>query len=274
MTKGTLSLFDIGANLTHSSFTHDLDDVIARASAHGVNKIALTGTDLETTRQAIELCGEFPDLFIATAGVHPHDADDFDQGMLAELGELSTQPAIRAIGETGLDFNRNYSTPANQETAFEQQLELACQCGLPLFLHERDAHQRLHEILSHYRNHFSRAVVHCFTGTREEMYRYLDLDLHIGITGWICDERRGRHLHEFVKDIPSNRLMIETDAPYLLPRDLPDELKPEDKRRNEPCTLGHILRTIAVHVDKSEEQLARETFETACTFFGLENYTV
>ncbi|HJY78648.1 MAG TPA: TatD family hydrolase, partial [Burkholderiales bacterium] len=133
-----------------------------------------------------------------------------------------------------------------------------------LFLHSRDAHPRFYEILKHHR--VKRAVAHCFTGERDELRAYLELDLYIGITGWICDERRGRHLLELVKEIPRERLLLETDSPYLTPRDL----QPQPKaRRNEPAFLPHIARTVARALGRPVEELAADTTRNACRFFGL-----
>jgi TatD DNase family protein len=169
-----------------------------------------------------------------------------------------------AIGECGLDFNRNYSPHPDQEKWFVAQLELGLELGKPLFLHSRDAHPRFAEIVKHHgiRN----AVAHCFTGGKEELHAYLDLGLHIGITGWICDERRGRHLVELVRDIPRERLLLETDAPYLTPRDL----RPQPKaRRNEPAFLPHILGAVAAALGRPAAEVAAETTRNAVAFFGL-----
>jgi TatD DNase family protein len=155
-----------------------------------------------------------------------------------------------------------------QEKWFEAQIELACELRLPLFLHEREAHKRLTEVLAAHRNQLGAAVVHCFTGTTEEARRYLDLGFFLGVTGWICDERRGQDLREAVKFIPLDKLMLETDAPFLTPRDLPE--KPRDGR-NEPAFLPHVARTIAQILKKSPEDIADGTTATAERFFNLES---
>ena len=259
-------LIDIGVNLTDGAFKKHREAVINAAAEAGVDTLIITGTTLQETQQAITLCQQHRGRLFCTAGVHPHYSKDFTNSSASELKALLQAPEVVAVGETGLDFNRNYSTPEQQSKAFEQQLELACETGLPLFLHERDAHPQQIEMLRSYRDHFSHAVAHCFTGNKQELYNYLDLDLHIGITGWICDERRGAHLHPLLKEIPSHRLMLETDAPYLLPRDL----KPKPKsRRNVPQYLPHILTTTASLLGKSTEQLAKETRHTSIAFFGL-----
>lgn len=260
------ALVDIGANLTHESFGGDLDAVIARARAANVATLILTGTDREHAERAVELARQFDGLY-ATAGVHPHDASQWSASLQHAMRDLHRQPEVVAVGECGLDFNRNFSTPAEQERAFEAQLALAVESGLPLFLHERDAGKRMLEMLRSWRDDISAAVVHCFTGQRESLYGYLDLDLHIGLTGWLCDERRGHHLRELLGDIPLERLMVETDCPYLLPRNLPARLK---GRRNEPALLPWIVKEIAHWRGADELEVTRATTATARRFFRLE----
>lgn len=262
-------LVDIGANLTHESFQRDLSDVIARARAANVTTMIVTGTDVAHARQAVEMARQFAGLY-ATAGVHPHDASGWSEDVAQALGNLYTLPEVVAVGECGLDFNRNFSTPQEQERAFEAQLALAAASGLPLFLHERDAGQRMREILHHWRDDISHAVIHCFTADRETLRGYLELDLHIGLTGWICDERRGHHLRDLVREIPLDRLMVETDCPYLLPRNLPAKLK---GRRHEPALLPWIVQEIARWHQVSDTELAAATTRTALQFFRIDTDT-
>ncbi|RUR30737.1 TatD family hydrolase [Vreelandella nanhaiensis] len=258
-------LVDIGANLTHESFDRDLEDVIARAQAAKVNTLIVTGTDLAHAEQAVELAKQYPSVY-ATAGVHPHDASGWSVELAHKMKALHALPQVVAVGECGLDFNRNFSTPAEQEHAFEAQLALAVESGLPLFLHERDAGVRMREILTAWRDDIRDAVIHCFTADRDTLHGYLDLDMHIGLTGWICDERRGHHLRPLVNDIPLERLMVETDCPYLLPRNLPAKLK---GRRHEPALLPWIVKEIAQWRGISEAKLGSATTRTAQRFFRL-----
>jgi TatD DNase family protein len=258
-------LVDIGANLTHESFERDLGAVIQRAKAANVTTMIVTGTDLAHAEQAVALAKQHPGLY-ATAGVHPHDASHWDEDLARAMAALHAMPEVVAVGECGLDFNRNFSTPQEQERAFEAQLALAAESGLPLFLHERDAGQRMREILHAWRDDISQAVVHCFTADRDTLFGYLDLDVYVGLTGWICDERRGHHLRPLVSDIPLERLMIETDCPYLLPRNLPAKLK---GRRHEPALLPWIVREIAQWQGISETELGNATTQTAQRFFRL-----
>jgi len=257
-----MPLVDIGANLTHPSFHDDLDAVLASARAHGVATIVVTGTSVDESRRAAELAAAHG--LHATAGVHPHHARDCDERTIPALREIAAHPKVVAIGECGLDFNRNYSPHPDQEKWFVAQLELAAELGKPLFLHSRDAHPRFAEILRHHR--VGKAVAHCFTGDAAELRAYLDLGLYIGITGWICDERRGAHLMQLVKEIPQDRLLLETDSPYLTPRDL----RPQPRaRRNEPAFLPHIARAVARVRGESPEALAAATTRNAREFFGL-----
>jgi TatD DNase family protein len=255
-------MIDIGANLTHASFRNDLEAVVARARQHGVSTLIVTGTSVAESRLATEIAERF-DLY-ATAGVHPHHARECGPHTIDELRTVAQHPRIVAIGECGLDFNRNYSPHPDQEKWFVAQLELGLALGKPLFLHSRDAHPRFAALLKSMK--VEKGVAHCFTGEREELCAYLDLGLSIGITGWICDERRGRHLLELLRDIPRERLLVETDAPYLTPRDL----KPQPRaRRNEPAFLPHIVRTIARALGRPPEEIARETARNAQSLFGI-----
>lgn len=259
---------DIGVNLTDKSFAHDRDQVIETAFAAGVSQMILTGTTLAETEQAIQLCLAYPGQLFCTAGVHPHYSQEHSAAELHQIKGLLTENCVVAVGETGLDFNRNFSPAEDQVRAFESQLEMACELSLPLFLHERDAHKKQLEMLRSHRDDFPRAVAHCFTGSREELYNYLDLDLYIGITGWVCDERRGKELQAIVKEIPANRLMLETDAPYLLPR----TIRPKPKsRRNLPEYLIHVAELVAELCNKPLEQLSEETVGNSQRFFCFES---
>jgi TatD DNase family protein len=261
-----MQLIDIGANLTHESFRHDFDAVLDRARAHGVVKLVVTGASHAGSEHALALARAHPGLLYATAGVHPHHAIDYTDATDAHLRELARAPEVRAVGETGLDYNRNYSPRDVQLQVFERQLQIAVDAGKPLFLHQRDAHHDFLALLKRYRDKVPAAVVHCFTDTREALNDYLALDCHIGITGWICDERRGTHLREFVREIPAKRLMIETDAPYLLPR----TVRPQPShRRNEPMYLRHICEEVARDRGEAAEVTAANSTAAAEAFFGI-----
>ena len=261
-----MQLIDIGANLTHESFRHDFDQVLTRARDHGVAQLVVTGASAQGSRDAHALAVTHRGTLFATAGVHPHHASDFDGDTEALLRELHALPDVVAVGETGLDYHRDFSPRDAQRFAFERQLELAAACGKPLFLHQRDAHADLIACLDNVRGRIGRAVVHCFTGERSEVVDYIERDFYIGITGWICDERRGQHLRDLVKLIPADRLLIETDAPYLLPRDL--HPKPSH-RRNEPMHLAHICAAVAHARGEDIAKTAAMTNANARAFFEL-----
>jgi TatD DNase family protein len=263
-------LIDIGVNLSNSRFDKDRREVLERARDAGVDKLILTGTSVSESESVVELCREFsdpfPDMLYATAGIHPHDAKSLNKESIGQLKALAAEPYVVAIGEMGLDFNRNFSTPKQQEKAFEAQLELAAELQLPVFLHERDAADRQLQILRTYRDHLVDAVTHCFTGSREALYGYLDLDMHIGITGWVCDDKRGTELQGLVADIPLQRLMVETDAPYLLPKTMSE---PPKGKRNEPAFLPWVISKIAEQRNESAEELAQQTADNSLRFFRL-----
>jgi len=280
-----MKLIDIGINLMNSSYSRDRDEVIKAAAEAGVTPLVITGSgersSLDAALYASAYNASHPGALYTTAGVHPHEARTCGNetiGLLRELareesergsaGGKSTEhkSAIVAIGECGLDYNRDFSPRDVQRRWFVKQIELAAELSLPLFLHERDAFTDFSIILGEYSKAVPAAVVHCFTGTGEELDHYLSLGCYIGITGWICDERRGKHLRELIKNIPSGRLMLETDGPYLLPRDLPLKVR---NRRNEPRFLPHIAETVARCLDKDPAKLAKETFVNTKKFFGM-----
>lgn len=263
------SLVDVGANLAHSSFADDLPQTIERASIAGVSQIVVTGTGVANSEDSLRIANQYPDICYSTAGIHPHEADSFKASDIDSLRRVASNDSVKAIGEAGLDYNRNYSKRENQIRTFEAQLELASELNMPIFIHERDAADDMLSIIARYRQRISKIVVHCFTGDEATLKAYLELDLHIGITGWICDERRGLHLTELVSLIPDNRLMIETDSPYLMPRDFPGKRSLQSSRRNEPCTLAHIAAAIAMCRNESYEELAEHTTRTSRDFFSL-----
>lgn len=268
-----MQLIDIGVNLTNASFANREREVLDRAYAAGVKQLVLTGTDVESSEQALQLTRQLDESgqrLFSTAGIHPHSASAWTSATEKQLHALLNEKPVCAVGECGLDFNRDFSPRAQQEKVLEAHLALAVSLQMPVFLHERDADERLLAILRDYRDHLPAAVVHCFTGEKRALFNYLDMDLHIGITGWICDERRGTHLHPLVREIPRGRLMLESDAPYLLPR----TLRPKPKNgRNEPAYLPEVLREVALHRGESEADVAAHTTACARAFFGLPSLT-
>jgi len=261
-------MFEIGLNLTSNQFDKDRAEVVDRAKIAGLTGMLITGTSLEESHQAQALAAQYPDFCWSTAGIHPHQASTWDDDVEQQLRQLASHAQVVAIGECGLDFNRNFSTPVAQEKAFTAQLSLAAELNMPVFLHCRDAHPRFTQLLEPWLPRLPGAVVHCFTGSRHELEHYLALGLSIGITGWVCDERRGLELREMLPLIPLDKLLLETDAPYLLPRDM--EKKPKN-RRNEPCFLPHIVNQVAHWREKEEtpEALAQITDGNARRLFRL-----
>ena len=258
-------LVDIGINLTHDSFAADREGVIARARAAGVGHLIVTGSSLASSPAAAALAATDSGFMSSTAGVHPHHAAELDQAQLPLLAELLARPGVVAVGECGLDYYRDLAPRAVQRHAFELQLALAIETGRPLFLHQREAHADFLAMLRSLGRAAPRAVAHCFTGTVGEAEEYLALGLYLGITGWICDERRGKHLEDVVRHVPAERLMLETDGPYLLPR----TLKPKPRsRRNEPAYLGEVCRAVAGARGESPAVVARASTAAAEAFFG------
>ena len=263
-----ISLIDIGSNLTHASFDQDREAVVARAVESGVRRQIVTGADLASSRQAAALSVTQPGVLFSTAGVHPHHAQSFDTVHREALTTLLHQSSVVAVGECGLDYYRDFSPRDVQRAAFVAQLDMAVALRKPVFLHQRAAHEDFLAILAQYRGQLVGGVAHCFTGGRPELDSYLALGLFIGVTGWVNDERRGQLLREAVPHIPADRLMVETDAPYLLPRDL---LPHPKSRRNEPSFLPHIARTVAQLRAETLETLAISTTRNANQLFALEN---
>lgn len=260
-------LVDIGVNFTSKRFDKDLDETVQRAVSSGVEKIIITGTSVDDSLNAALLSNQFSNVCYSTAGIHPHNAKEFDENSLMQLSTLLERNQVVAVGECGLDFNRNFSEPKDQLICFEAQLELAVEKQKPVFLHQRDAHDDFIQILSRYINKIPRAVAHCFTGNQKELDAYLEMGLSIGITGWVCDERRGQELRSIVNRVPLDRLMIETDAPYLLPRDL----RPKPKSsRNEPMYLPHVCQVVANCYGEPYEVIEKQSYQNSIHFFDLE----
>lgn len=268
MNKSTL--IDIGVNLTNKRFDKDREDVIRRAQTAQLHGLLITGTSVEESKKALALCQHyqtsFPDFLYSTAGVHPHDADHVTDDYLDQLKLIAKQEQVKAIGECGLDFNRNFSEPAQQQKIFSEQVAVASELQMPLFLHQRDAFDPWFTTLLPYFDKVPAMVAHCFTGSKPELTQCIAADMYIGITGWLCDERRGQSLRDIVSLIPLNRLLIETDAPYLTPR----TIRPKPKSsRNEPCYLPFIVKEIASITGLDQEEIAWQTSHNAEKVFGF-----
>ena len=241
--------------------------MLGRAIDADVERIIVTGTDLESSEAAVVLCAKHAPHLYCTVGIHPHDAAAAIAEWPDRLQELARNRAVCAIGETGLDFNRNYSPQPVQRTVFDAQLALAVRLRLPVFVHDRDTEGAVADAIARHRNGLRDVVVHCFTGSDADLQRYLDLDCHIGITGWICDERRGAALNQLVSRIPNERLLIETDAPFLLPRTLSPRPK---SRRNEPAYLIWVARAVAEARGQTVDEIRAITRANARRVFALD----
>ncbi len=264
--------FDIGVNLLDKRF--EIADVIARASENSVNNICVISSDIKESLQAQRLTQSHNQQagyqqLVYTAGVHPHYADNFSADALTQLNLLLTDTNMVAIGECGLDFNRNFSTKKNQLHAFEAQLAFAAEHNKPIYLHERDAFETQIALLKDYLPSIPNAIVHCFTGTRAQLEAYLALDCYIGVTGWICDDKRGGDLQEAVKHVPLGRLLLESDAPYLFPK----TLRPRAKN-NEPCFLPHVANKVSILKNIDLDILSKACLQNAFSVFGINSHDV
>jgi TatD DNase family protein len=259
-------MIDIGVNLTNARFDKDRDALILRAKAAGISAMLVTGTNIAESQKAAELSAQYPHYLYSTAGVHPHDADNVTDGYLQDIRTLVKNNAVKAIGECGLDFNRNFSAPKQQEKVFAEQIALAAELQLPIFLHQRDAFSAWFQLLSPYFTTIPAMVAHCFTGNGDELDQCLSAGMYIGITGWVCDERRGKSLQALISSIPLNRLMIETDAPYLTPR----TIRPKPKSsRNEPSYLPYVVDKLAELYQCSPQDIIKASSDNARHVFNL-----
>ncbi|MCL1075245.1 TatD family hydrolase [Shewanella dokdonensis] len=259
---------DIAVNLIGSKLEQDLLQVLQDATDVRVSPLLLIGSDLAESERCIQVAQQYPRQLYTTAGVHPHHADSWQAHSLQQLTELCSHAPVVAVGECGLDFDRNYSSRAQQLAAFEAQLALAAELQLPVLMHQREAHDDFLNILSRYRSSLPAAVLHCFTGDKQQVADYNALDLYLGITGWVCDERRGQALAAAVPEIPADRLVLETDSPYLLPR----SMRPKPKSgRNEPKYLPYIAEVVAELRQQPPQQLAQQCYQNSLRLFGLES---
>ncbi|GJH40128.1 DNase TatD [Capnocytophaga sp. HP1101] len=262
-------MIDIGINLTNKQFAGEYDEIIDRAITAGVEQILLTGTSVRSSKEAATLATEYPETLFATAGIHPHDAKTMNAESIKTLHSLLQQKRVVAVGECGLDFDRDFSPRPLQEACFHAQLALAEEVRKPLFLHERAAFERFTAILAEHKQ-LPEGVVHCFTGSLEEAKTYLDKGYYIGFTGAVSDSKRFSHLEEVVRYAPLDRLLIETDAPFMMPKNVPTRnLLYHQKRRNEPAFLPYVAQTIAYFKRIPLKTVAEKTTQNAQTLFKI-----
>lgn len=259
-----MKIFDSHCHLDDKSFRKDIDSVIKRANDNGIIRMMTIGINGKTSAQAVSLA-QSQDGIYASVGVHPHDVKNCNDSILQDLKNLARNEKVRAWGEIGLDFNRMYSPRQDQEQWFEKQLDIADKLDLPMIFHERDSNGRFLEILKNHNSTVMNGVVHCFSGNQNELDQYLSLGLHIGITGILTIKSRGAQLRKLVTGIPTDRLLVETDAPYLVPA--PEK---NHTRRNEPAFVKSVLLKLAEVKDEDPEDLAHTIWDSTCRFYNLE----
>ena len=252
-------MFDIGANLTSSHFSKDLDVVLNDSLTAGVEKICITSSNLDDVKNAKKISEKYKHLYYSV-GFHPHNAKDFKIEFLKDMSVYLKDPKAICLGEMGLDFNRNFSSKEEQILCFESQLSLANSISKPLFLHQRDAHEEFLSVLDNHKFN-QKLIVHCFTGNLSELEDYLKRDFYIGITGWVCDLKRGKELRKCINQIPEDKLLIETDSPYLSPR--------KKIRRNEPKFLIDVAEEVATLRNETKESIINSSYENSLNFFNL-----
>ena len=265
MENNSVPLIDIGSNLLDKQLLKNFNAIIDKSKKYNIKNIIITSSHINDTRKAKELIDKEPSYLYTTVGFHPHNAKDYQDKYYSQMKELCDLDYVKAIGECGLDYKRNYSSQDQQIYCFQRHLDLATEINLPMFLHEREAHYDFLNLVRQYINQIEDIVVHCFTGNKESLKNYLDIGCYIGITGWITDPKRGYHLHDIIKYIPDDRLMIETDSPYLLP--FSDRIT--NKSYNEPCNLIYVAEEISRILKKDKEELYLQIYNNTCKFFNL-----
>jgi TatD DNase family protein len=257
-------LFDSHSHLDDKSYHNDLNEVLSRAKEEQVRDIMVVAVDRSTALNAIRIAEEHSRI-ITSVGIHPHDAKHCSRNEIDALATLAREnTCVKAWGETGLDFNRMFSPKKDQEKCFIQQLETAGRLDLPLIFHERDSNGRFYELLKAHGPLTRKGVVHCFSGTKQELFNYLDLGYHIGITGILTIKKRGEFLRSLAPLIPEDRILIETDAPYLTPAPQKNKV-----RRNEPAFVKSVLLKLAEVRQADPDLLSEAVYKNTCRFYGI-----
>lgn len=259
-----MKIFDSHCHLNDKAYNKDLDIVMRNARKNDIKAMMIVGITENTSQKAAKIAEAYDGCY-ASVGIHPHDANQGSEETLTRLKELAGNPKVRAWGETGLDFNRMHSPANEQEKWFIHQIEAATELGLPLIFHERDSDGRFLQLVRAHAPRHCKAVVHCFSGTPAEMEQYLDMGLYIGITGILTISKRGENLRKLVPLIPRDRLLVETDSPYLTPAPEKNHM-----RRNEPAFVKSVLLKLAETRNEDPEQLARITWENTCRLFAID----
>lgn len=250
--------FDTHAHLDDDRFGGELDDVTERARNVGVDYIISVGADAESSRKAVTIARKNENVF-ASVGFHPHDVSRLDNDCLRILRELAGSPKVIAIGEVGLDYYRNHSPEDAQKDAFRAQLKIASEMKLPVILHNREATEDCLSILRDFKG--LPGVAHCFSGDDNDARTFLDLGFYISFAGNVT-YKRADNLRRAAMAVPADRLLVETDCPWLAPQ-------AKRGKHNEPSYLIYTLRTLAEVRGQPIEDLARLTTENALRFFGI-----
>jgi TatD DNase family protein len=255
-------LIDSHAHIQGKEYAGEVEAVIARAREAGVEKIIAVGGagDMSSNTEAIALANTFPDIY-ATVGMHPHDAKDVGADELKKLKELAADPKVVAVGETGLDYYYDHSPREVQRRVFAEFIHLARETGLPIVVHERDAANDAAQLLRGEGEGRLRGVIHCFTGNYEAARAYLDIGFYISFTG-IITFKNADALRDVVRNVPLERMLVETDSPYLTP-------VPHRGKRNEPAYVRYVAETIAGVKGLSLEEVARGTTRNVRELFGI-----
>lgn len=254
-----MELFDTHAHYDEGRFDPDRDQVLASLAGAGVRLVLNPGADLESSRRAAALAEQYPFLY-AAAGVHPHSASEFDNIQRAEIARLLQKPRVKALGEIGLDYHYDFSPREAQKKAFESQLALAKELDVPVIIHEREAAQDCLEIIR--ASGIRKAVYHCYSGSLETAKILVGMGFYLSFTG-VITFKNNRKAPDIIRWLPEDRIMIETDSPYMAP-------EPRRGRRNDSTLLPYINRAVAAYRGISEEEAARITTENGKRFFGIE----
>ncbi|KAK3926089.1 3'-5' ssDNA/RNA exonuclease TatD [Frankliniella fusca] len=281
-------LVDVGAGLTNKKFAKDLDSVIQRAKDAGLTKILVTGSSLRTSKEALRLTRIYPGTIYSSTGVHPHDAKSWEPNYLEDLREIAMNPECVAIGECGLDYSKDFSSPEVQRDVFEKQVQIACDLKKPLILREREAHADFLSVIDKYRANLPVCVLRGFSGTQKEAECYLDRGCYFTLSGSLCKDKSDDGMRRLLEQdiLTMDRILVETDSPFMFPNIRASKLPPAVKesltersllflnryctfQRNEPCSLPAIVEMISVLIKKKPEEVAFATAFSALKVFGL-----
>ncbi|MGI6699830.1 MAG: TatD family hydrolase [Christensenellales bacterium] len=255
-----MKLFDSHCHLNDQRFQGDIDKIIAHMHLNGVERCLCPGSNVTDSKVAIKLAGQYSEIF-ASVGIHPHDAENSDDDSFAQIEALLSSPKVVALGEMGLDYYYDADYKEKQIYVLEKQFEIAGRCKMPVILHVRDAHQDMLDILKSWQNYLFGGIIHCFSSSAEVAKEYVKLGFYVSFAGPLT-YKNARKLVEAAKLVPDDRLLIETDSPYLSP-------EPVRGTRNEPANVRFICQKLAEYRNQPVEQVAELTYANACKVYGL-----